>query len=123
LESEGPRIISGDLNDVAWSKTTRLFLKITKLLGRGIFNSFKADNILIRWPLDHLFHSNHFTLKRIERLPKFGSDHFPVLIELMLNDKNRSRQKEPKSDSNDRSEANKKIDKKDASSEDVHKPR
>jgi hypothetical protein len=32
--------------------------------------------------LDHLFHSQHFTLNAIERLPSIGSDHFALLTKL-----------------------------------------
>ena len=38
----------------------------------------------MRWPLDHLFHSNHFQLKDLRRLQKFGSDHFALYTELVL---------------------------------------
>jgi endonuclease/exonuclease/phosphatase (EEP) superfamily protein YafD len=81
-----PVIVAGDLNDVAWSHTSRLFRRLSRLVdprvGRGFYNSFHAECRWMRWPLDHVFYSADFLLRDLLRLPGFGSDHFPILIEL-----------------------------------------
>jgi len=85
-KTEGPIIVAGDLNDVAWSPTTRKFKKISGLLdpreGRGFYNTFHAKYPLVKWPLDHVFHSRHFALVHIEKLEGIGSDHYPLYTEL-----------------------------------------
>ena len=79
-------IVMGDLNDVAWSRTTRLFQRMSGLLdprvGRHFVNTFHADYPLLRWSLDHIFHSTDFALVHMKRLPHIGSDHFPVYVVL-----------------------------------------
>lgn len=79
-------IVMGDLNDVAWSRTTQLFQRISGLLdprvGRHFINTFHANYPLLRWSLDHVFHSTDFALVKMQRLPHIGSDHFPVYVVL-----------------------------------------
>jgi endonuclease/exonuclease/phosphatase (EEP) superfamily protein YafD len=83
-----PSIVAGDFNDVSWSNTTRLFGEETDLrnvrLGRGLYNSFDARSALLRWPLDHFFVSEEFAAVSLERLPKFGSDHFALVATFAL---------------------------------------
>ncbi len=85
---DGPTIVAGDFNDIPWSRTAALFRDVSGLLdprvGRGLFNTFHARIPFLRWPLDHLYHSAHFGLSRLRRLPAIGSDHFPLFTELVL---------------------------------------
>jgi endonuclease/exonuclease/phosphatase (EEP) superfamily protein YafD len=122
-----PVIVAGDLNDVAWSTTTRLFRKISGLLdpriGRGMFNTFHAHHWFMRWPLDHLFHSRHFTLVFIKRLPSFGSDHFAMLVELAYDEQRGARQEGLAPDADDEAFAEEKIEAEPVSVEDVHEPK
>jgi endonuclease/exonuclease/phosphatase (EEP) superfamily protein YafD len=110
-----PTLVAGDLNDVAWSATTELFLRLSGLLdprvGRGFFNSFHADKLYLRYPLDHVFHSNHFTLTDLRRLPHIGSDHFPVLIELCYAPEARRDQPKPRAHTGDEKDADDKLQK------------
>jgi endonuclease/exonuclease/phosphatase (EEP) superfamily protein YafD len=113
-ESGQTGIVAGDLNDVAWSHTTRLFRRISRLLdpriGRGMFNSFHAHWWPLRWPLDHVFVSDDFVLESVRRLPAFGSDHFPILIRLVYAPKAATRQEAPEDDAGDHAEAARKLE-------------
>ncbi|MHA7128149.1 endonuclease/exonuclease/phosphatase family protein [Algoriphagus namhaensis] len=83
-----PSLVIGDLNDVAWSDTTELFLRTSGLTdprrGRGFYNTFNAKMPLLRWPLDHIFLSPAFCLGGMEVLPSIGSDHFPISLKAHL---------------------------------------
>ncbi|MDO5056802.1 MAG: endonuclease/exonuclease/phosphatase family protein [Lautropia sp.] len=106
-----PVLVFGDLNDVAWSSTSRLFQKTSGLMdprvGRGLYSTFHAQWPLMRWPLDHIFHSADFMMRDIRVLP----DHFPVYgsfryhppVEDLLHDA-------PEADADDHQQAQEKID-------------
>ncbi|MEP0710740.1 endonuclease/exonuclease/phosphatase family protein [Algoriphagus sp.] len=83
-----PSLVIGDLNDVAWSYTTELFLKNSEMAdprrGRGLFNTFHAKVPLFRWPLDHIFLSKDFGLASIKVQQGIGSDHFPISLQAVL---------------------------------------
>jgi endonuclease/exonuclease/phosphatase (EEP) superfamily protein YafD len=85
---ELPSMVAGDFNDVSWSNTSRLFGKDGDLrnvrLGRGLYNSFDANSMLMRWPLDHYFATKEFRVVELKRLKKIGSDHFPVYARFVL---------------------------------------
>ncbi|GAA4824400.1 endonuclease/exonuclease/phosphatase family protein [Algivirga pacifica] len=83
-----PIIVAGDFNDVSWGATNKL-TKTEDLLydvrvGRGFYNSYHADNFLMRWPLDHVFVSKEFKLVELQRLENIDSDHFPIYVKLAL---------------------------------------
>lgn len=122
-DTEQPVIVTGDLNDVAWSDTTRLFRKVSGLLdpriGRGMFNTFHAQLPFLRWPLDHLFHSSHFRVKDIQRLPSIGSDHFPLFTVLVYDPASGAEQEGLSAQGDDYAQAEEIADKKQVSKRDV----
>lgn len=109
-----PVIVLGDLNDVAWSHTTRLFPRISRLLdpriGRGVYNTFHVNYPFFRWPLDHMFVSKDFQLVQIERLSSGGSDHFPMFAELCHDCYPPENNTPEKASTDDKKEADKTVD-------------
>lgn len=102
-ESNLPCIVAGDMNDAAWSQSTKLFKRISGLLdprvGRGFYNTFHAKYWIFRLPLDHVFHSHHFRLIDLQRIKNScGSDHFPVLIKLSYEKSATAEQPKPVAD-------------------------
>ena len=106
-------IVIGDLNDVAWSRTSRLFRKVAGMgdprVGRGFYPTFDANYPLLRWPLDHLFASPHFDVMAIDLLPDIGSDHLPIFFRLCLKEQASSRQVAPSASPSAEAEASEEL--------------
>lgn len=121
-----PIIVTGDLNDVAWSRTTKAFRRISRLLdpriGRGMFNTFHAEHRLLRWPLDHVFHSDHFTLIKMQRLKPFGSDHFALFTQLAYTPRRQSEQDSPEASQDEQEFAHDKVSEQNMSTQEVPEP-
>ncbi len=81
-----PTVVCGDMNDVVWSRTTRLFKKMTGMIdprvGRGFFSTYNANYYFLRFPLDHLFHTRDLYIEKMVRSKNFGSDHFAMYYEI-----------------------------------------
>lgn len=114
-KKQRPAIVLGDLNDVAWSHTSDLFQNISGLLdprvGRGFYSTFNARWPLVRFPLDHIFHSPHFRLVAFRRLGPIGSDHFPVYAKLSFEPEAQQTQEQPRAAPQEKQEARRKIEK------------
>lgn len=112
-ESSRPTIVTGDLNDVAWSSSTRIFQKVSGMLdprmGRGLYNTFHARIPVLRFPLDHLFHTKCFRFVEMRCLDYIGSDHFPIFFKLSYEPEEGNKQEEPKLDVDEQEEAEEKI--------------
>ena len=109
-----PTLIAGDLNDVPWSSTTRLFKRASGLLdprvGRGMYNTFDARFPVLRWPLDHVLMSRHFKLVQLEVGPAWGSDHFPLFITMQLTPEARNEQTDTDTSASQAAQVSEKIE-------------
>jgi len=85
-EQDKPTVVCGDMNDVVWSRTTRLFKKLTDMVdprvGRGFYSTYHAGYFFLRFPLDHLFHTKDLYVGKMVRAKNFGSDHFAMYYEI-----------------------------------------
>lgn len=82
------RMVLGDLNDVAWSHTTRLFRRLSGMkdprIGRAYLSTFHAEYPLMRYPLDHIFVSDELGVSELKRIKVPGSDHFGVFATILI---------------------------------------
>ncbi|WP_051568405.1 endonuclease/exonuclease/phosphatase family protein [Crocinitomix catalasitica] len=83
-----PTIVTGDFNNVCWSKSSKLFSKAASLvdarLGKGIYGTFPVSPAIFRFPLDLLYHSKGIEVNQLKILRDISSDHFPFYTELTI---------------------------------------
>jgi len=113
-ETKNPTIVAGDMNDVGWSETSKLFRKYSKLAdprkGRGFFNTYSVFVPLLRFPLDHIFYSGEFGLLTLKTLEDIGSDHYPLLIGLNYEPDGDNTEVLEKTDAGEEAEVEEKIE-------------
>lgn len=82
-------LVVGDFNNVAWSRSSKLFRKTSQMIdgriGKGLISTFHAEYWLLRYPIDLMFHTADIFVTELKRLEHFGSDHFPLLVEFFIN--------------------------------------
>jgi endonuclease/exonuclease/phosphatase (EEP) superfamily protein YafD len=112
-ESKNPTVVAGDLNDVGWSITSKLFRKYSGLVdpreGRGFFNTYSVMVPFLRYPLDHVFYSKEFGLISLVKHEDIGSDHFPMLISLNYEPDSDNTQGVEKTDASEEKKVEEKI--------------
>lgn len=114
VKDSGSAVVLGDMNDVGWSRTTDLFQEVSGLLdprkGRGLYPTFNANSWILRYPLDHLFHSDDFRVVSLKTLPAIGSDHLPLSVVLSYEPSAGQTQSAPDMDSGDEQDAADAVD-------------
>ncbi len=90
LSESEHKLLVGDLNDVAWSRVSRIFKKVTGMkdvrVGRGFFSTFPTSSPL-QIPLDHVFCTPQMKVIDFRTLEDIGSDHLPVSVTFQLTQK------------------------------------
>ena len=84
----GPALVAGDLNMSPWSPYFDRFLKASGLrnarIGHGLLPSWPVDWPYLLTPIDHILVSPDIQVLSIRRGPDIGSDHYPIIADILL---------------------------------------
>lgn len=88
-EKGGTTLVVGDFNNVAWSRSSVLFRKLSETVdprvGRGFTPTFHAKYPFARFPIDQIFHTPDIFVEELKTLPYFGSDHLALYLRFHIN--------------------------------------
>ncbi len=83
-----PLVLMGDLNATPWSSALRRLLNTAGLrpatLGHGVQPTWRLGRRVFGAPLDHVLVSIHWQVTRYRVGAGVGSDHYPVVADLVL---------------------------------------
>jgi endonuclease/exonuclease/phosphatase (EEP) superfamily protein YafD len=84
----GPAALAGDLNTSSWSPHFQNLIRQSGLddsrRGFGLQPSWPTGLPLLLTPIDHILVSPEFKILKRRTGPEIGSDHFPVLLDFIL---------------------------------------
>lgn len=107
--SDAPTIVAGDFNAVSWERVVRRAMRIGHLMDarvhRGFVPSYDAKHWAMAWPLDQMLYQQPLRVLDLERLPAFGSDHYPILARFCTASQSGSLRRPPAEESGDMTEA------------------
>lgn len=86
-DQTGPAAVTGDFNATPWSYPFRQLIEgglIDSEKGFGLQPSFPADPVWARVPIDHLLHNQGFEVSDRQLDPPLGSDHLPLVVDLVV---------------------------------------
>ena len=88
--ADTPAIVTGDFNATPFSWSFRSMLSESGLVnsqdGFGLQTTWPTTNVFLRIPIDHLVHTNDLVTVDRQVMPSFGSDHYPIVVDLALTD-------------------------------------
>lgn len=86
---EANTIVIGDFNSTMWSEDYKPLVDASGLRnaakGLGIFPTWPAALPLLMIPIDHCFVSDNFQVSNYQLGANIGSDHLPIVVDLVLN--------------------------------------
>ena len=81
-------LLLGDLNVTPWCYYFQKLVRDSGLMdstrGFGVQPSWPSNNIFLRIPLDHCLHTPKIQIVGREIGPAIGSDHFPLIVDFVI---------------------------------------